>query len=95
MKAIEIINVVLRHTVDAPYTIEDVIETSDATIRIEGYYHPAEGCIEDQLTIGLRTYFAVSSVWTEIEPSDGPWYKYSAKLTRRPAFARVPVQVTR
>lgn len=95
MKAIDILNVVLRHTVDAPYTVEGVNEVNDSKVEMNGFYNIDEGSIEDQITLGLRTYFITKHVTTTLNPIEDGWYGYSVVLQRRPAFARVPKEVTR
>lgn len=94
MKAIDILNTVLTHTVDAPYTVDVVEPISDSTVVIAGHYRIDEGLIQDQLCVGLRTYFHIKRVSTSINPTDDGWLTYDATLTRKPAFARVPLSVT-
>lgn len=93
MNAKDMIAAVIGHSVDAPYTIEYVYPKSPATVWISGHYHLENGLIEDQLTIGLKTYFTIKEVVTTIEPDPDGWFKYSVLLTRRPAFAQVPSDV--
>lgn len=89
MHAKEMIETILAHTVDAPYTCEYVYPKSPASIWVSGHYHLENGLIEDQLAIGLTTYFYIKQVSTTIEPDPDGWYKYSVLLTRKPAFAQV------
>lgn len=89
MHAIEILTRVLAHTVDVPYTVEDIEEVSPATLWIYGHYLLEEGEIHDQILIGLRTYFKVVEIETSIEPDEYGWLKYRATLRRQPQWAQV------
>lgn len=89
MHAIDILQMVLSYTVDVPYTVESVSEISHSTVMLNGYYHLEEGLIEDQLTIGLRTYFRIQQVISTVEPVEDGWYGYSVRLTRKSAFVQV------
>lgn len=95
MRALDILETVLRHTVDAPYTVEEWHDISDATVEILGAYRIEEGTIEDQIIIGLKTYFVIKTVVTSVQTDEDGWLRYSAVLQRRPAFARVPLEVAR
>ena len=86
MTAIEILNSVLNHTIDAPYTVEEVIPVSQSTVKIRGAYRLEHGLIEDQLTIGLRTYFRITDVTSSLNADGDGWIAYTVTLTRRPSF---------
>ena len=95
MHANLLLDTILRHTVDAPYTVEEIEPLSPATIRIRGCYRIDQGRIEDQLTLGLRTYFRVQYVTSGVNEDEDGWIRYSAELRRQPAFAQVPNDVAR